>query len=327
MSEKFTRNMNVFSLKNMTAIFIAGFVVLLILILFGDFEKTFERAKSISIETFFLLISFTLLNDAFRFLKWEYFLRTLNLRVKPKISLAVFASGIIMSLTPAKVGELMKSQLLKEKAGIPRRNTIMVIFSERLTDAIGLALLSLLGLTVFFANAWSLLIIFLIIGLALYALSNESMFMRLLSVLNHIPIIKKYTYYAHDSYKNSKKLFTPAVLTVSTLISIISWFFECLELYIILQALGAPIPLSSAVFIFSFSSIVGSLFLLPGGIGAAEGSFVGLLLIAGVGNTIASLATIIIRLTTLWIAIPVGIISFFYVSKMKSFESADSESF
>jgi len=89
--------------------------------------------------------------------------------------LAIFASGIIMSLTPAKVGELMKSQLLKEKAGIPRRNTIMVIFSERLTDAIGLTVLSVLSLSAFFLQLWSVAIIVFFIVIILFIFSNEKM--------------------------------------------------------------------------------------------------------------------------------------------------------
>jgi uncharacterized membrane protein YbhN (UPF0104 family) len=62
-------------------------------------------------------------------------------------------------------------------------------------------------------------------------------------------------------------------------------------------------------FIFSFSSIFGSIIFMPGGLGAAESSFVALLLLTGLTITTASLATILIRLCTLFWGIFVGVVS------------------
>lgn len=310
-----------FSAKNIMKFLLLGFVVFFALLFFGDYGKILESLSILSVQTVLILFALTSLNNIFRFLKWEYFLRTVGINIKKHLSLAIFFSGIAMTITPAKVGEVLKSQLLKEKAGIPRRNSIMVVFSERLTDVMGLSILSLLGLSAFFLSLWALVFIFALLAAILFILSNEAIFSKLISFVGGFPLIGKYASYFRESYSNSKILFTPTVLTVSTGISIISWFFECLALFVLLQAVGLNISLLSAVFIFSFSSIFGSLLVLPGGLGAAEGSFVALLLLAGASNAIASLATIVIRITTLWFGVAVGLICLVYVSKIKNFES------
>ncbi len=311
--------MDYFSQKNIFKFLALGFVVFLALIFFGDYGKISESVSLLSVQTILVLFALTLLNDIFRFFKWEYFLRTVGIKIKKRLSLAIFFSGLAMAITPAKVGEVLKAQLLKEKAGIPRRNSIMVVFAERLTDVMGLSLLSLFGLSAFFLNLWSLVFIFALLAAVLFVLSNESVFLKLASFADALPFVGKYASYFRESYSNSKILFTPTVLIASTGISIISWFFECLALFILLQAVGVDISLTSTIFIFSFSSIFGSLLVLPGGLGAAEGSFVALLLLAGASSSIASLATIVIRITTLWFGVLLGLASMAYVSKTKNF--------
>ncbi len=319
--------MDYFSQKNILKFLALGFFVFLALVFFGDYGKISASLGKLSAQTILILFGLTLLNDIFRFFKWEYFLRTVGIKIKKRLSLAIFFSGLAMAITPAKVGEVMKAQLLKEKAGIPRRNSIMVVFSERLTDVIGLSLLSLFGLSAFFLNLWSLVFIFALLAAVLFVLSNEAIFFKMTSFADGLPLIGKYASYFRESYSNSRILFTPQTLIISTGISIVSWFFECLALYILLQSVGVNISLTSAIFIFSFSSIFGSLLVLPGGLGAAEGSFVALLLLAGATSAAASLATIIIRITTLWFGVLLGLASMAYISKMKNSDPANAESF
>ncbi len=307
--------MEYFSSKNMLKFLALGFAVFVGLIFFGDYSSISASVGKLSFQTILLLLAMTLLNDIFRFLKWEYFLRIVGIKIKKRLSLAIFFSGLAMAITPGKVGEVLKSQMLKEKAGVPRRNSIMVVFTERLTDVIGLSLLSLFGLSAFFLNLWALVFIFAMLAAILFVLSNEKILFKLTSFAASLPFIGKYVGYFQESYSNSKVLFTPMVLITSTAISIASWFFECLALYILLRAVGVEISLPSAIFIFSFSSIFGSLLVLPGGLGAAEGSFVALLLLAGASSAAASLATIVIRITTLWFGVFIGLLSFLLLKK------------
>jgi uncharacterized protein (TIRG00374 family) len=66
------------------------------------------------------------------------------------------------------------------------------------------------------------------------------------------------------------------------------------------------VSLSSATFIYAFSTIFGALTLLPGGIGTTEGSMTGLLTLQGIPIVDAAAATFVIRVCTLWFAVAVG---------------------
>ena len=60
-------------------------------------------------------------------------------------SLLLFLSGFALTVTPGKVGEVLKSYLLRESFGQPIARTAPIVLAERLTDLIGLLLLTLLG--------------------------------------------------------------------------------------------------------------------------------------------------------------------------------------
>ncbi|MEE9432402.1 MAG: flippase-like domain-containing protein, partial [Melioribacteraceae bacterium] len=68
-------------------------------------------------------------------------------------------------------------------------------------------------------------------------------------------------------------------------------------------------------YIYSFATIVGSLSMLPGGLGATEGSLTFLLSNNGFEKEIAVVATLIIRLVTLWFAEFLGAIALLIFSK------------
>ena len=55
-------------------------------------------------------------------------------------------AGFSLSIIPGKVGELIKSELLKIKYEIPRKNSVPIIFAEQLYSAIGLIIISCFGI-------------------------------------------------------------------------------------------------------------------------------------------------------------------------------------
>jgi uncharacterized protein (TIRG00374 family) len=89
---------------------------------------------------------------------------------------------------------------------------------------------------------------------------------------------------------------------------VISWFFECLGFWLILQQFGTPATLLKASFMYAFSTIIGAVSMLPGGLGTTEGTLTGLTIWAGAPNHIAVASTFLIRVATLWYAVVVGIV-------------------
>ena len=74
----------------------------------------------------------------------------------------------------------------------------------------------------------------------------------------------------------------------------------------LLAALGHPLPLSTAVFIYAFAMLVGGLSFLPGGLGSSEAVMIALLALNGFPESAAVSATLICRLATLWFAVALG---------------------
>ncbi len=85
-------------------------------------------------------------NYLIRFVKWQYYLRRLDIRgVAWLDSLLVFLSGFVLTITPGKVGEVFKSAVLARTHDVPAERTAPIIVAERLTDAIGVIALIVVG--------------------------------------------------------------------------------------------------------------------------------------------------------------------------------------
>ena len=77
-------------------------------------------------------------------------------------------------------------------------------------------------------------------------------------------------------------------------------------LLLVVQALGSAIGLGESMLVFCLAAVAGAVSLLPGGLGAADFSLLGLLRLVEVPEAAAILATILVRLATLWFAVLLG---------------------
>jgi uncharacterized protein (TIRG00374 family) len=100
-----------------------------------------------------------------------------------------------------------------------------------------------------------------------------------------------------------------------TMLSIVSWGFECFGYYLILTNFEIEIDVLWAFFSYSFATIVGALSMLPGGLGVTEGSLTLMLVQKGLSEHNAFAATFIVRAVTLWFAVLVGAISVLFYQK------------
>jgi len=93
-------------------------------------------------------------------------------------------------------------------------------------------------------------------------------------------------------------------------LSALGWFAEGVALYLLLFWMGMDVSLATAVVIFNFSTLAGGLTGAPGGLGGAEAAMVVLLTMQGVPMVVSVPATAVIRLTSLWFAIGIGVLTF-----------------
>lgn len=235
----------------------------------------------------------------------------LDIDVNKKDSAIVFFSGLTMSVTPGKFGEVLKSYLLKKMDGISISRTAPIIFAERFTDVIGLAILSSFGAIVFKHGELVLAIILLVIISIVAIVQSRSISLRLIGFGEKIPVISKFVHHLHELYESAYTLLRLRTLLIAIGISVVSWFFECLAMWYVLKGFGLDLSLIFATFVFAFSSMASAVSMLPGGLGVAEGSIVGIFYTMEVPKAIAAGSALIIRFCTLWFGVLIGALTLF----------------
>ena len=260
-----------------------------------------------------LILELTLFNYLCRFFKWQYYLHRLGINIPWLTSLLIFLSGLSMAITPGKVGELLKSYLLKRETGAPISYTSPVIVAERLTDGIAMVILASLGL-VLYRFGWGLLLLLLVVVLSgILLIQNRRLSLKLLGYGERVPFLTRMSHLIRAFYESAYTLLQWRPLLIAVSIGVISWSGECAALYLVFIGLGIPPNLSlfiSATFILAVSSLIGSLSGLPGGLGTADGSMLGLTrLLVSSSATIAGAATLLIRFCTLWFGLGLGVMA------------------
>lgn len=287
---------------------IFGLVTVVIVGFFADFRDTIQALGSFKLIYLPIILFLTFINYFLRFVKWHYFLNQLDIKVPLKESFVIFLSGLAMSVTPGKVGEILKSLLLKEVRGVPVSRTAPIIFAERLSDGFGLLILSLSGLLLFSYGKHVLTATAVVMLIVLIVIKTPVLYNPFISLCSRLPVVGRFTGVLETLMESAGQLMELKALLFTVFLSIISWSFECVAFYLVFIGLGYKVSLLAATFVLAFSSIVGAVSMLPGGLGAAEGSILGLLVkVVGVPKNIAAVATIIIRFCTLWFGVLVGL--------------------
>lgn len=258
---------------------------------------------------FFLgMLGLAMCNYLIRFIKWQYYLRTINIRIPPAISLGIFFSGFSMTVTPAKSGELIKPYLLRSY-GYPLSQTIPLVLVERLGDLLGMIVLIIIGAYTLGTGMLPIFLLLAILCLFIFILQVEPLAMVFLDAIGKIPIISKYDDRIRALYSSTYLLTRPAPMAMGISLSVVSWFFECLCLFVAISGIGFHISVLNSTFIFAFSSIAGILAMLPGGLGATEGIMMLLLSAESIPLGAANAATLLARFATLWFAVSIGVIA------------------
>ena len=290
---------------------VLGAAVFALVIAWGDAPAVLRALSDFPPLLVVPVLLLTVWNYALRWLKWQWYLSVLGVTGLPRrTTTLVFLSGFAMSLTPGKAGELTKSLFLKELAGAPIARTAPIVFAERLTDGIAMLLLASAGLVGFRLGAPALLAVAAGAVLAVILIQARPLAHALFRLAERIRPVQKLVVSVEVAYDSARELLSWRRLAIAVGIGTISWAGECLALYVILLGLGArpgPTLLNQATFALASASLVGSASLLPGGLGAAEGTVAGVLeLLAGQPKEVAAAATLLIRACTLWFGVALG---------------------
>jgi uncharacterized protein (TIRG00374 family) len=289
-----------------------GFLVLLALALLADLRQVGDRFQEFNWLVFPLVLGLTLFNYTLRFGKWHYYLRLIGIQQLPvRESARIFVAGFPLAVTPGKVGELIKAVWLNHKTALPVARGVSVVLAERISDGLAVLLLSLIGV-IAYPQYWpAFLFIFLSLAAVILIVQIRPLALWLIGLGERLPLVARFAVALREFYEGAYLLFRPAPTAVAVSLGMVSWFGEGLGFYLILLGLGVPPSaqtLATAVFILSFSIVLGAVTALPGGLGVAEASIAGMLvLLLGLSPDTAAAATLLIRFATLWFGVGLGL--------------------
>lgn len=240
--------------------------------------------------------------------RFHYYLRQGSEAVPLGYSIAAFLAGFALTGTPGKIGEAVKAVFLKRDYEVPATRVVGIVMMERLMDLCGVLLLGSFSLVLF--SGWSHM--FLLCAAAVIAggifLCMERVYRPVLEFCGRISFLSWISGRILEILTTGRDLMTPRIFIIGLLVSSVAWGMESVALYLTLDGLGLQSTLLQANFAYCFSTIVGALSMLPGGIGGTEASMIGVLKFMGISYKDALPAVILIRLCTLWLAVLVGVV-------------------
>ena len=254
------------------------------------------------------VIGLVLIGWLLRGWRFHYYLKQGSDWVPLRYSVAAFLAGFALTGTPGKVGEAVKAVFLKRDYGVSMTRVVGIVMVERLMDLWGVLMLGSFSL-ILFSGWWHLFLLCVTVVVAAgIFLCMESVYRPVLDLFGRISFLSWISGRILGVLSSGRDLMTLRIFVVGLLVSSVAWGMESLSFYVVLAGLELPSTLLEANFAYCFSTIVGALSMLPGGIGGAEASMIGILKFMGIPYADGLPAVILIRLCTLWFAILLGVI-------------------
>lgn len=295
-------------------IFILAGGVLLVTaaIIFSDFRQVAAQMQHIDWRYVPWILLLIPLNYCIKWIRYHYYLRLAHLRVRARDELYSLLAASVMVVTPGKLGEVfLRGYLLQVRHYAISLVTICAMaLADRLTEGLAMAVMAVVTISCMgLSGAVQTGAVYLVIGgmLALvFLLQHKDWCRRIFCTARKLPHAGKIVDYIEQAYLETYVIFTVKPMLLSILLGIISWSCEAGVVYISLLALGERLAFSKIVFAISLSGLLGALSTIPGGVGVADGTLLGLLVWCGLESGIAGVVTILSRFSTMWLGVILG---------------------
>ncbi len=258
-----------------------------------------------------ILLALSLVNYGFRGLRWHLFARRLGLPTTVPQDMRHFLGGFAMSVTPGRVGELVRMRWLRRETGWAFERTAPLVLVDRASDLAAMSLILALAVTLSAAGIAGAVPVILVTLVVAYIATRPQLLSGVASGLYRLSGAWPRLFGHIRIAARSLARFTNwPVMSAAAVLGIVGWIAEGYAFDLLLVWMGADIGFWAAVAIFVFATLAGGLTGLPGGVGGAEAAMIGLLMLEGIPPEVSVPATLIIRLTTLWFAIGIGLAVF-----------------
>ncbi len=303
--------------KNLVLALGLGVTVYLVLAVFSGLDDLSSALSSFRLSLVPVILGLVALSYVVRFVRWSYYLRLLKATMPLRPNVAIFAAGLSMTISPGKLGEVLKSVFIKQVNGAPIARTAPAVVAERATDGTGMIAWGLMGALAFSFGLEALLLFLAIAAAGIAVLRSKRLSLLAERFLLKLPLLNRLAPHVGDFHGASNELLATRPLMVGTAISFCSWGLEILAVYLCAVGIGAEVPFLVVVFVFVVGSFAGAFSMLPGGIGAAEAGMYGMFVsVAQLSDGVSAGLTFVIRIATLWFATLIGVVGLLVVRRV-----------
>ena len=281
-----------------------------IFLIASDINTIADKISSFKIEFLPIIIILVTCSWFVLFARWHLLLVNSKIFIPKKNSFVIYLSGIALTIIPGKVGELVKSQLLKTKFGIPRSKTVPIVILEQFYTLIGLIVISFFGIWYFELGTYVIGFFTAMLVFSFILISSKRIFNKLMVILEKRKITSKFVEPLSLSYDTVRKSIRGPIVFYATALTSIFWLLEAVTVYFVLLSFGVDgIEFLMVIPTYATSIMLGFLSFLPMGLGVVEGSLASFFSIQGIEVSLSLTLVIIIRLFTRWYSVAVGFVA------------------
>lgn len=291
-----------------------GIIATAVILMYSDVSSVWNTLREADFSKLPLIIFLIPLNFIIKIIRFHYYLNLTGTPVRTRDEGFALLAASTMVITPGKLGEmLLRGYLLKQmRYEISTPTIFAMMVADRLTEGLAMVVLSICSILSFqgMTTVGSIAIIGVCIGGVVFVLQKRSLCVRLLNwgEVHTKHRLKESILRCREAYDQSYIIFRLKPTMLSTGLGILSWCCEASVVFLSAQALGGYISFVQSIFAVSFSGIVGAVSMLPGGMGVADGTILGILLWSGIQRDVAGAVTIISRFSTMWVGVLIGLV-------------------
>ena len=287
--------------------FAVSLAVFIILALIGGIDKVIDIILSSRLYIYALAFASVFLGYMLRFIKWNYFLKVLGLKVPFKKNISIYMSLYSMNITPGKIGRVIAAYTLNRVTKIGFANIVPIVTMDIFTDFMGFAVVALLAALYFHKFVTYVALIDIALLLPFVFILNDWLYNKLKKAFGKSRFIKTFTLYGEEYYQSQSKLNSPKVYAVSMLVTVPAAILNSMTLFFALLAIGVTPAFSGSVFVYSSSLVFGMISAVPGNIGVEDAALAALASsMFHLSASISSAVTIMTRLAELWFGVILG---------------------
>src|SRR5215212_1708634 len=287
--------------KRSLTIIITVVIFYILLVTFSDITQFITHIHNINIVFLPLILLCFSASIILRSIRQNLILRYIDINLHFKENLILYAAGLVMTITPASLGQVIKSHYLLKYYNQPISKTLPIVLVERYHDV--LALLSFIIIFIVTNKIDALVTPIFVIGALFIAITIIVKYKQLLvsfqGLLSKISFLKKNLGDGSLEFNRTLSLlFRRKRICYIWFVSMCAWFFEAIGIFLSFEALKLHFSFGLTTALGFSSILFGALSFIPGGLGVTEVSFVKILSSYGLEISASITVILLIRLSS-----------------------------